>query len=515
MAALSPVEQAWSLRLADPAQAHALASSFLADPQEACRAQSVLAHLAWRNGQYAEALEYAKSAEIPQRQRHDALWLIRTLNSIGMVHLYLGQHQAALELFQQQLMLAQAIHDLDGQAGAYSDLGSTLNSYDTQQGLHYYQQALELYQQAGATHDANRSAVLINLSMIYDALGDDDRSETLLEEGGRLALATEAWPYYSGYLFYRSKRLQQQGHFDQARALIQDALNDLIHLPTENCRDLLFALLILEEAAGNRARALQLARDMEDGWSARRENYGDYLEARARLEAAQGEYAAAYQTQQLLLLHERERYATESATKLLTIEVLHRNREAQQQASEANHTAAILQQEVELLKALHEKLERLSSTDDLTGLANRRTFVARVERWLRQQTVLAIAILDIDHFKGINDLIGHPGGDQVLRTVAALFQQHALPDDLLVRLGGDEFVLIRPHSRPAELAQSMQELQRALNEHDWQALHPGLQVQISIGVTSIEDSLEAGIALADRLLYRAKQSGRNRLQLDD
>ena len=515
MAALTPVEQAWSLRLSDPARAHDLASSFLTDPAEAHRAQSVLAHLAWRNGYYAKALEYAKRAETPQRQQQDSLWLIRTLNSIGMVNLYLGQHPAALELFQEQLALAQTIRDIDGQAGAYSDLGTTLNSYDPQQGLHYYQQALDLYQQAGPAHDANRGAVLINLSMIYDASGDLDHSEALLEEGGQLVLAARAWPYYSGYLFYRSKQLQRQGHFHQARELIQGALNTFTQLPAENRRDLLYALLILEEAAGNQTRALELARDMEEGWSTRRENYGDYLEVRARVEAAQGEYAAAYQTQQRLLTYEREQHATESATKLLTIEVLHRTREAQHQAGQATQVAATLQQDVELLQVLHEQLERLSNTDDLTGLSNRRAFPERVDSWLQQQTALAVALLDIDHFKSINDLIGHPGGDQVLCTVAELLQQHALPKDLLVRMGGDEFMVVRPHSLPAELARSLEGLQRALAAHDWQTLHPELRVQISIGVTSIAGSREAGIVQADRLLYRAKQSGRNRLQLDD
>lgn len=515
MAALTPVEQAWALRLADPVQAHDLASGSFTDPRETHRAQSVLAHLAWRDGRYAEALEHAKSAEGPQRQQHDTLWLTRTLNSIGMVHLYLGQHEAALGHFQEQLALAQALDDIGGQAGAYNDIGTTLNSYDTQQGLHYYQQALDLYQQAGPVCDANRGAVLINLSMIYDASGDIDQSEALLEEGGQLVLAAKAWPYYSGYLFYRSKQLQRQGHFDQARQLIQGALNDLPHLPAENRRDLLYALLILEEAAGNQPRALKLAQDMEEGWSTRRENYGDYLEVRARVEAAQGEYAAAYQTQQRLLRHERGQHATESATKLLTIEVLHRTREAQQQAGQATRVAATLQQDVEQLKVLYGQLERLSNTDDLTGLSNRRTFPERVERWMRQQTALAVALLDVDHFKGINDLIGHPGGDYVLRTVAELLRQHALPDDLLVRMGGDEFMLVRPHSQPPELARSLEGLQRALAEHDWQTLHSDLRVQISVGVTSIEGSLEVGIAQADRLLYRAKQSGRNSLQLDE
>ena len=515
MAALTPVEQAWSLRLSDPAQAHHLASESLTDPAEAHRAQSVLAHLAWRNGHYAEALKYAKHAEIPQRQQRDDLWLIRTLNSIGMVHLYLGQHQAALKLFQEQLALAQSLHDIDGQAGAYSDLGTTLNSYDTQQGLHYYQQALAMYQQAGPAHNANRGAVLINLSMIYEMAGDLDQSEALLKEGGQLVLAAEAWPYYSGYLFYRSKQLQRQGGFDQARELIQDALNDLSRLPNENRQDLRYALLILEEAAGNQLRALELAREMEGHWSTRRENYGDYLEIRARLEAAQGEYAAAYQTQHQLLTHERKQHATESASKLLTIEVLHRTREAQKQAEQAAHVASNLQQDVELLQVRHGHLERLSNTDDLTGLANRRTFLERVDGWMRQQVTLAVAFIDIDYFKNINDLIGHLGGDQVLCTVAELFQQHALPEDLLVRLGGDEFVLVRPHSQPAALARSLERMQHALAEHNWHALYPGLRVHVSIGVTSIEGSLEVGIAQADRLLYRAKQGGRNRLQLDD
>lgn len=508
----SPVEQAWSLRLSDPIQAHGLATSALTDSHEHHRAQSVLAHLAWRDGRYAQALEYAEQAETAQRLEHDTLWLTRTLNSLGVVHLYLGQHDVALAVFQEQLTLAQSIHDLDAQAAAYNDLGATINSHDLQQGLHYYHQALQLYQQAAPLYDANRSAVLINLSVLYDQQGETATSHAFLEEAGALALAAQAWPYYAAYVFCRSERLQRQNHFEQARQLIQHALDELFHLPTEHQRDLLFALLLLEEAAGNHTRALKLAQAMEGRWATRRENYGDYLTVRARLEAAHGEYQAAYETQAQLLAYERESHAKEAADKLRTSEVLHRTREAQQQAREAAHIAVALQHHVDELQALRGKLEHLSSTDTLTGLYNRRYFVEQSQAYLQQGIPLAVAYFDIDHFKRINDRVGHAGGDRVLQAVADLLRQYAEPNDLLVRLGGDEFVLVRPDVSTQQLAEEMEGLRQAFVTYAWDTVGPALEVQVSIGVTSIEGDLEGGLVQADQRMYRAKEEGRNRVQ---
>jgi len=165
------------------------------------------------------------------------------------------------------------------------------------------------------------------------------------------------------------------------------------------------------------------------------------------------------------------------------------------------------------------ELERLATTDGLTGLANRRRLFERLDqevyRARRYGIALSVILLDIDHFKRVNDSWGHAVGDRVLREVARETQQLLHKTDLAGRYGGEEFVLLLPET---DLAEAMS-LAHRLNRHIARtafALERGssLSVTVSAGVAALfpDESSEALIQRADRALYRAKEMGRDRVE---
>ena len=175
------------------------------------------------------------------------------------------------------------------------------------------------------------------------------------------------------------------------------------------------------------------------------------------------------------------------------------------------------------LEESNAKLATLSSTDGLTGITNRRGFdealAAEWRRAMRNGHSLALAMLDVDHFKSYNDFYGHQAGDECLRAVAAVIEQFGRrTGDLVARYGGEEFALLAPATDAEEalaLAQGIcRELERLALPH---AQSPYGVVTISIGVAALvpSDGNDSGMLVrcADQALYRAKQAGRNRAML--
>ncbi len=172
----------------------------------------------------------------------------------------------------------------------------------------------------------------------------------------------------------------------------------------------------------------------------------------------------------------------------------------------------------ERLAELNRELERLSTTDSLTGLANRRSFNEFLSReWLREQRErqpFSVVMIDIDHFKKYNDHYGHLEGDVCLQKVAwALQGALCRPGDLLARYGGEEFVAILPHTDlqgAVELAETMHEKIRELHlKHEDSPVSSHLT--ISAGIASVIPNQRLSpsqvMAMADKALYEAKQSG--------
>ncbi|MBT0569655.1 GGDEF domain-containing protein [Curvibacter sp. CHRR-16] len=175
------------------------------------------------------------------------------------------------------------------------------------------------------------------------------------------------------------------------------------------------------------------------------------------------------------------------------------------------------------LQSVIDGLCELSLRDPLTGLANRRQFQSVLERAIdmvaRSGEPALLLMLDIDHFKQVNDNYGHAAGDSVLQAIARSLSASVRPMDTVARLGGEEFAILLPSCQPS-YGISVAERLRAQIEEQSIAITPNLSLQITISVGGafahewVRTTPSLWLERADVQLYRAKQSGRNRVELD-
>ncbi len=175
-------------------------------------------------------------------------------------------------------------------------------------------------------------------------------------------------------------------------------------------------------------------------------------------------------------------------------------------------------QKLELRVAL-DKVHLLATHDDLTGLPNRRQVMELLaheeRRALRQLVPLCIGLLDIDHFKNVNDTLGHHAGDLALRRFAEVVSGGLRAGDVLARWGGEEFILLLPATPLDEAARVLERLRERCNDVQRWIDCAELQVSFSAGLSAhvAGEPTQLAIARADAALYQAKRSGRNRLEV--
>lgn len=168
------------------------------------------------------------------------------------------------------------------------------------------------------------------------------------------------------------------------------------------------------------------------------------------------------------------------------------------------------------LQAANARLSQLATTDPLTGLWNRRhleeMLAAEVAKSRRYQTPLALLILDLDHFKSINDRHGHAAGDSVLKEATRLFKHELRETDLLARWGGEEFVVLVPHCSAAGAVALAEKLRLVVASHVFAEVG---SVTISVGASELksEESIDDWFRRVDGALYEAKSGGRNTVRL--
>lgn len=159
-----------------------------------------------------------------------------------------------------------------------------------------------------------------------------------------------------------------------------------------------------------------------------------------------------------------------------------------------------------------DSLERLAATDALTGLANRRggekDITVEISRAQRHATPLSCALLDLDHFKAVNDTFGHQAGDYALREIGALLRRMLRAYDIIVRWGGEEFLIVLPGVK-LEQARKLGERIRAEIQHLSLAGIGGVTASVGVAQLGSDFSFETMFAVADRRLYAAKSRGRN------
>lgn len=272
----------------------------------------------------------------------------------------------------------------------------------------------------------------------------------------------------------------------------------------EDCDGLVMALLTLTEVR-RLAGGYDAAQTALDRACRLVEKYAltgrtiDTLREQAELYGARGSYREAFETYRDYHLADVEMRAMERDSRARTLNAIF-------EATEARRSS--------------DYFRELSGRDPLTGLHNRRHLDEQLNDLLVQvkggSVVLTIGLVDLDHFKRINDTLSHAVGDEVLRQVAALL--HSAVDDvengLAARMGGEEFLLLFPGVDRREGVERLERLREAIGRHPWAAVSDRILVTASIGVASApEDAVERGalIARADQHLYEAKRAGRDRV----
>jgi diguanylate cyclase len=169
------------------------------------------------------------------------------------------------------------------------------------------------------------------------------------------------------------------------------------------------------------------------------------------------------------------------------------------------------------LKEAYKRIEELAELDELTGSFNRRCIMRmldeEVTRSARSGSPCSIALIDLDHFKRVNDTYGHPTGDEVLRTFAITMFANIRSVDRFGRYGGEEFLLVLPDMPNEGAVPAMDRLRAIVADLDWSAFSPGLKVTLSAGVATLkpDETTDSFLARADSALYTAKAQGRNRI----
>ena len=179
-----------------------------------------------------------------------------------------------------------------------------------------------------------------------------------------------------------------------------------------------------------------------------------------------------------------------------------------------NKTRQLTKKNKELQKA-REKIEKLSKTDKLTGLPNRRHFINYLEKIFSQaqrySQPLSLVMIDLDKFKNINDTYGHDVGDDVLSTLGNLLNKETREEDLAARIGGEEFIIVLTQTHINEAQNYAQRIRKKITQLDIESMPIKITASLGVATMKNDSNYESILKRADQALYKAKESGRNKV----
>ena len=455
----------------------------------------------------------------------------RLLRAIGFTCDALRDFPRALDHHLRALEIVEAAGDVAGRAATLRTIGVVYSrSGDPDTGLDYFSRSLELCVETG--DDVERAKTLNNIGVNLNDLGRHQESLSVLQESLALYCAAGLTLQQGGTLVNLGLTLERLGRVAEADATFHDARR--LSESTGHMYGVVDALLSLGRLAIAQGRTGDARAHLEaalDGAQQHKLKQAacECHDALATLHEMCGEHAAALAHHRRFHALEREVLLQSSERQLKEVQTRYQLAAAQREAEihrlrhvELADVNAELEQLNDTLRASGEQksrllaqLERQTYEDSLTGLGNRRLLDKRLgdefARAARHARPLAVVLIDVDHFKRVNDRYSHAVGDEALKELARLLLSTVRRTDFVARLGGEEFVLMLVETDPDAAALLCEKVRTAVAAHDWKRVHSGLALTVSVGYCG--DTTLPGyvrmLAMADRNLYLAKARGRN------
>lgn len=468
----------------------------LEKPHLSAQAHLAVARVSLAIGDVGDALDHLEQGWSHLQSGQDLSLRFWYQTNIGIAISDLDNDDESVDWFKQALETAQTLGeapliglsaanlsapfvDVAGRAYAKGDLGTAKQAW--QAALDATDIALPLIQQKSVkawtiTAVMNRSTALGGLGFESEAFAGLSRAFELAKQMGNLDAMAKVH-------FNRAQILFRAGHAERALSEVRLAVDE-----GEAANSLTTLITIYEFASV----VAEHASDPVGALSYARRHHGLYVQA-----------------------------ATDRAvlrSKLLAVRMATDAARAEAAAERLNRVS--LSESYKALEQKAEKLHHEATHDVLTGLFNRREFNRYLDAAHASATSdhrrLYVAMLDVDHFKSINDLHSHLVGDRVLKQIGSLVNVASRDRDFVSRFGGEEFIVVMGDVRPEQAAAVAERLRQTIQDFDWTVLAPGLHVTASLGVYNIARSSDcvSGLAEVDKLLYAAKAQGRNRVVCD-
>jgi diguanylate cyclase len=454
----------------------------LDDPAQESMTRTIIARVLILTGDLADALDEAHTALAMADMSGELRPRMAALTAVGVVHFSLGQYASAMEYCELASETARLLGDVVAQGAVIDTI------------------ACIYFAMAEAARDAGdeTGALEYNVSVIDYAR---EAMETARSAGHRYFEANALGNLAEAIAFAGrpAEAIEVLESFQIDPAL--DAVSTMAqHLDTRG--SICMALERYEQAARLFAQALALSPANNAAMNYCLHLSGAY-ERSGDLRAALDYHKRFHALFTLVASEAAQRSAGIAAIRMETAR-------AKEQALQESVRAEKLGNSNLELTLLAEDLRQQSLEDPLTGLANRR-FLDRLLDSAGQK--YAIAMIDVDHFKRVNDRFSHQIGDDVLRHLGRLLRGACRVGDTAARYGGEEFALLLGDTDDAAASGTAERVRMLVEAFDWAQVRPGLQITVSIGIAGIHEAASTAKALdlADRRLYEAKRAGRNRV----
>lgn len=504
---------------------------------------------------YESGLELAKSF-------HDKVLIAKGLINLGAIYYLTDRYENSLTVLNDAYNIAKQTRDEELQGSVNSELG-ILYAYlgRSKQSMSYYQQAYQHYKKANKTTSSLNS--LVNIAIRHLGQKEFDQAisvyKTILKESHNGGLSEIMFNTYSGLSRAHLKKEKPNPEASYQYLLIAKQYIDSIegkNIHLQFARDeafVLFELERLDEALVSVVKVEKILSAQMPLGRLKMRYKTSIINLKSKIYFKLGQFKDAYQLQNERLLLTKVALSNEHTRSISEVRLALEAKQADVhnkllenkhslQAMALKEASAKQQRQrnylisiaiiallfawllIKLVQGQH-RLHRVSSIDMLTGIANRRSLMRQglqlFNRAKIKQEDLSILMINVDHFKKVNDKFGHGVGDKVLQCIAALGEPLVRKIDVFGRFGGEEFIVFLPKTSLTQALILAERFRTSIEDTSWQAdlfCDKKLNITISVGVactTELEkrdkSDLQALMNVAETFLYQAKSKGRNRV----